>query len=343
MMTDAEALKVLDPIAGQFENPDVVASTQNIGGLLTMFIGPRGGGKTTAGVWFVQDSKQNYPTVPRVANVPIENAVYVPNLLILLATKLILEGGAKPYELNPDGTVHIVPIPPEKQPKRMQVILDEAAISGFESRGSGSFNLNSYLLALSRKLNIDLFLVSQLMSMVEKRGQWLSDYYWLCQGERPYGWLEGFEYQIYDENFRKTNTYTLDVGFAKQHLFPKFNTNDIPNYDELAAGFQSQFGITEDDIQFYLDIIAGKPHPIQKQVEPREITILEKKSLRGRRGRWAGQTFLMDGKRYEILQADWNFDKGAWQYRCMEIPNLAYADATGESLSENAIVEEGDV
>jgi hypothetical protein len=224
-------------------------------GLLIMLIGPRGGGKTTAADWFVQDAKENRPDVPRVSNVPITDAIYIPDILKFLATKLMVEGGEKNYTTNSDYTVTVqqrIDIPAE-----MLIIIDEAAISGFESRGTGLYSLNSYLLALSRKLNVDIILISQLMSMIEKRGQWLADFYWLCEAELVEGTdvVDYFTYKIYDEEYRKTNTFILEGQDARKTLFGKFDTFDIPNYGELAVAFRNQMNIRPEDQRLYRSIV----------------------------------------------------------------------------------------
>ena len=145
--------------------PEWMKLTRPMGGTLLMDVGPRGGGKTTKGVQEVQVYKEREPEVRRVANVPIENAYYVPNILKFLATKLIAEGGVKPYTFNPDGTVHITGR--TNIPAKMYVVVDESAISGLEARGSGLYPLNTYLLALSRKINVDCELITQMMCLAK--------------------------------------------------------------------------------------------------------------------------------------------------------------------------------
>ncbi|MDE1854548.1 MAG: hypothetical protein KGI38_12500 [Thaumarchaeota archaeon] len=229
-------------------------------GLLVMLIGPRGGGKTTAADWFVQDAKENRPDVPRISNVPITDAIYVPDILKFLATKLMVEGGEKNYTTNADFTVTVQQR--TDLPAEMLIIIDEAAISGFESRGTGLYSLNSYLLALSRKLNVDIILVSQLMSMIEKRGQWLADFYWLCEAELMEGTetVDYFTYKIYDEEYRKTATLILDGDDARRTLFGKFDTYDIPNYGELAVAFRNQMNIRPSDQKLYTSIVDYYKH-----------------------------------------------------------------------------------
>lgn len=136
-------------------------------GLLVILVGPRGGGKTTAAVWWVQDRKETEPDTPIVSNVPITGAIYVPDILKFLATKLAIEGeSGKNYRTLEDNTVEV--LPRRTIPARMLIIIDEAAISGFEARGSGVGSpLHTYLLALSRKLNVDIVLISQMMCLAK--------------------------------------------------------------------------------------------------------------------------------------------------------------------------------
>ncbi len=326
--------KILNNPEGRFTEAYVewLRKTRDVGGLMTMFIGPRGGGKTTLGSWIVQDSKQNFPEVRRITNVPIENAVYVPDIMKFLATKLVVEGGEKAYEIKEDGTAHI--LPRKSIPPKMMVIVDEAAISGLEARGSGLYVGNSYLLALSRKLNVDIYLISQLMSMVEKRGQWLSDFYWLCEAlrDKTSQTLEGFSYKIFDESFRPTNSYTMPRELFTPALFepPTFDTNDIPNYNKIGEEFKSSYNISNDDFKLYEDIKAGSVHesagiPTSAQM-PHEEIFLSRKALSGPRGRYLGETVLKENKRFEILQRDWDFDEGQYRYRVKEIPDTVLSE-----------------
>lgn len=306
-----------------------IQQTQNLGGLLVMDVGPRGGGKTTKAVNIVQFYREVEPEVRRVSNVPIENAYYYPNILKFLATKLITEGGDKPYQINPDGTVHI--IKRKTIPPKMLVIVDETAITGLEARGSGMYALNTYLLALSRKLNVDCELISQLMSMADKRAQWLSDFYTLCEAFPDLGY---FRYRNYDSEFHKTTTARIDFEFARENLFPKFDTTDIPNYDELALSFRAFYQISDDDMKLYEDIRDGKPHiqPGTQVEKPVERYYLDRKSMRPPMGRYPGETVVIDNHRYEVLQRDWLSDSGKYRYRLREIPDYtAYTESMDES------------
>jgi hypothetical protein len=307
---------------------DVTKIIQQAIGLLVILVGPRGGGKTTSAVWWVKDRKESEPDTPVVANVPITGAIYVPDILKFLATKLAVEGEfGKNYDLQPDNTVIVKPR--SSIPARMLIIIDEAAISGFEARGSGVGSpLHTYLLALSRKLNVDIVLISQMMSMADKRAQWLADFYWLCEAKFVSGtWeLDYFRYRVYDEQYRKTQEFNLWREDAKATLFDAFDTYDIPNYEALAEAFTIEYQITDEDIQFYEDIRDHKQHIPKQPISENVSVFWDKKALRPPSGRWPGETFLVMGPdqqehRYEIIQRDWDMGEGRYKYRAKEIPN----------------------
>ena len=313
-----------------------------------MDIGPRGGGKTTAADWFVQDAKESRPDVPRVSNVPITDAIYVPDILKFLATKLSLEGREKNYSVNEDNTVSIHPR--ATIPAEMLIIIDEAAISGFESRGSGVGSaLHTYLLALSRKLNVDIILISQMMSMTDKRAQWLADFYWLCEAKFVPGTrqLDYFRYRIYDEQYRKTNEWHLARADAAEVLFGKFDTYDIPNYEALAEAFTIQYQISGEDISFYEDIRDHKKHTPKQPVSENVAVFWMRKALRPPSGRYPGETFLVagpDGKehRYQIIQRDWDMPESQYRYRAREIPNNALVEDADEEEPVAPVIVEDD-
>lgn len=314
-----------------------VKATSQVGGLMVMDIGPRGGGKTTKATWVTQFYKETEPEVRRVANVPIEGTYYVPNILKFLATKLISEGGEKPYEVTEDGTVRI--IPRKTVPKKMQITVDETAISGLEARGSGMYSLNTYLLALSRKLNVDCELLSQLMSMADKRAQWLSDFYTLCESFPEFGF---FRYRNYDAEYHRTSTSRIWYDDAKESLFPKFDTSDIPNYDELSLAFRAQYQIDDDAMQLYQDIKEGRKHiaPPSVSEKPVETFYFEKKSLRAPMGRYPGETVLIDNSRYEVMQKDWSDDAGKYRYRLRQIPDYVAQQAAMDEAGMEPIEED---
>src|ERR1700678_1610876 len=131
-----------------------------------LYIGDRGSGKTTRAAEEVSMLNYHYPKFPVVSNIPIDlpNVVYVNDILKWLAVKTLF-ANSKDIETKKLGQ------------RYCKVIMDEASLQGLESRGSASKASvpNTYLIALSRKVNIEFDLISQLMSMIDKRGQWLTD------------------------------------------------------------------------------------------------------------------------------------------------------------------------
>ena len=302
-------------------------------GLLVILVGPRGGGKTTAAAWWVEDRREQEPDTPIVANVPITGAIYVPDVLKFLATKLAVEGeSGKNYRTLEDNTVEV--LPRRSVPAKMLIIIDEAAISGFEARGSGVGSpLHTYLLALSRKLNVDIVLISQMMSMADKRAQWLADFYWLCEAVSVGGTkiLDHFRYRVYNEQYRKTAEFNVSRQDATDYLFGKSDTYDIPNYEALAEAFTIQYQISEEDIQFYKDIRDHQQHIPKQPVSENVQLFAIKKALRAPSGRYPGETFIVDNKRFEVLQRDWDIERGTYLYRAREIPTNVYIEDSAEA------------
>lgn len=219
-------------------------------GLLSMYVGPLGGGKTTRAAWKVAWFKQDYPWVPIISNVPIEGAIYIPDVVRFLAVKFIKEGGK-----------------PGSQRTYMLVIIDEANSVGFESRGSGFDPGDTMLLQFARKLKVDIDVISQLLSMVDKRGQWLAAFYVLCRAVMENDKPAQFEYKIYNEALEYQKTEYLNGDFAQKWIFPTFDTYDIPNYDELALQLIKDKKIKSDDLEEYDRIVKhyGNVSPVRPQ------------------------------------------------------------------------------
>ena len=196
-------------------------------------LGNRGGGKSTVATAMAEWCYEESPDIPVISNWRIRNLPEfscVPNILKFLAVKLI-----------------------EKDLTPMEIFIDESAIAGFESRGSGMYSLDSYLITLSRKLNINIILISQLLSMIEKRAQWLSDTYILCQAEyipevpQP---VE-FRYSVYDENLEKNMEFGIEGLDAIDYIYPLFDTNEIPGWQDLAAQFKKQYRLESEDWELF--------------------------------------------------------------------------------------------
>src|SRR4029077_17097659 len=221
-------------------------------GLLSMYVGPLGGGKTTRAAWKVKRTLQEWPWVPVISNVPIEGAIYIPDVVRFLAVKFVKEGSH-----------------PGSERTYMLIILDEASSSGFESRGSGFSPGDTTLLQFARKLKVDIDIISQLLSMVDKRGQWLASFYILCKAIMDEGKPAQFEYKIYDEALVYQKTEYLSGDFAAKWIFPTFDTYDIPNYDELALKLIRDHKIKSDDLEEYDRIVRhyGNVSPMKPRDE----------------------------------------------------------------------------
>lgn len=161
------------------------------------------------------------------ANFPLEGTNTDPDMLQFLATKIIA-----------------------RDSRPMECFIDEAAIAGFESRGSGlkAAAVRSYLITLSRKTHCNIWLVTQLMSMVDKRSQWLADYYILCRAVHlpqtaPYPTY--FEYVVYNEELKSAGEFRLNGGAARHYLYRMFDTDYIPFFDRLVALLREEMDIGE--------------------------------------------------------------------------------------------------
>lgn len=213
-------------------------------------VGDRGSGKSLFAVRDLCEIHQAYPSAPLISNIPITfddgtKAVYRNDILKWLAVKTVFAASARP-EWSAAGRLYA------------NVNLDEAAIQGLESRGSASRSSvpNTYLLALSRKVNIDLKVLTQLMSMIDKRGQWISDYDVLCEAssakfyENGIEYPEKFIYRVY-KNLRLVNMKKIDGRFAKDWLYDKYDTNDVPLTPQMISEFIDYYEIKKDDYTDY--------------------------------------------------------------------------------------------
>lgn len=193
---------------------------------------------------------QEYPNLPCVTNIETKfddgrKGIYKSDILKWLAVKTIFASSKDPDKVKA-GRLYA------------NVNLDEAAIQGLEARGSASRASvpNTYLLALSRKINIDLKLLTQLMSMIDKRGQWISDYDILCEASSEKFYENGveypmrFDYRVY-KNLRLVNVKHLNGLFAKQWIYPKFDTNDVPLTQSAIEDFISFYEIKPNDYTEY--------------------------------------------------------------------------------------------
>jgi len=235
---------------------------------LNLLIGNRGGGKTTALALFANYTHQGWPTVPIVGNTPVfyrnleekQKKAYVEDLL---------EGKEVPVPhtiLHRDSLRWLAVKTILKDSRYALFFPDEASLAeDLESRGSHSYSTvpRTWLIALSRKINIDNFLVTQMMSMVDKRVQWLGDFYTLCIGhyipETVPPIPQYFEYKIHNENMQQINGFEIDGEEARQWLFPRFHTADIPISEARTKQIMDFFAITDEDKrEFAKDMIRAR-------------------------------------------------------------------------------------
>ncbi len=192
-------------------------------------IGNKGSGKGIFSAWEVWHFKQKWPHVVRMSNLPIAGAYWYPDILKYIAIKII-----------------------RKDKNFALVEIDEAAMAGFESRGSYTADkaIDSYLIALSRKANIEITITTQLLSMIEKRAQWLSDLYILARVHHnpPSKKPAFFSYQIFNEDLKEVGKFNLSARAAEKWLYKRFDTNALPFEDELAEDFRRRFSIIQEDM-----------------------------------------------------------------------------------------------
>lgn len=183
--------------------------------------------------------KSLFPNATQVANTQMTGTNHVEDANKFLAIKLI-----------------------KKNKKYALVIEDEAAQAGLESRGSGSKSqaLETRVITLARKAHVDLVLISQLLSMIDKRAQWLGNIYILCEAV----WLEGnetpfpdcFEYTVFDSKLREIGGFELDFIDCVKYVFPYMETDDIPYGEKLKAQWEKWYNIVPKDYEGFERIMA---------------------------------------------------------------------------------------
>jgi hypothetical protein len=194
---------------------------------ILILIGDLGGGKSTLAALISLILRQLSPDTPQVTNVTVDSAHKVEDTNKFLAIKLI-----------------------KKDKRYLLAIEDEAAQAGLESRGSGSKNsaLETRVITLVRKAHADLILISQLMSMIDKRAQWLGNIYVLCEAvflegnETPYP--DYFTYTVFDSKLKELGGFDVDFADCVKHVFPHMDTDDVPYADKLKEQWEKWYGIT---------------------------------------------------------------------------------------------------
>ena len=259
----------------------------------TMLIGNKGGGKGVLDVLCMQVAAQVAPDIKRFANTRITNTLYVPDILQWLSMKLI-----------------------EEDETPIEASVDEAAISGLEARGSytEARALDSYLLMLSRKVNVNNRVQSQLKSMVERRAQWTTEFSILSEvvyyedSKLPHH----FEYNVYDENLEWLTDFQIDGDDARQSIYPLFKTGEIPFIQRLSRDFRMYYNISDRLLDVY-DEVMGIQRP--KHEQPTNLTEWHsKKALRSKYDK-----VLMNGKHYAVDSRDWDVNASDYRYFLREI------------------------
>jgi len=92
--------------------------------------------------------------------------------------------------------------------------------------------------------------------MIDKRGQWISDYDVLCEQSAMKYYLEGAEYPAWFtfrtyRNLRLVGISKLNGEFARQWLYQKYDTNDVPLTPAMIADFIDYYEIKKDDYTDY--------------------------------------------------------------------------------------------
>ena len=133
------------------------------------------------------------------------------------------------------------------------VIDDEAAQSGLESRGSGSKRaaIESRIITHARKAHIDLILIAQLKSMLDKRAQWVEDFSILCEAVFDSGNLTAtpdyFHYTVYDRYLDPISEFDIDVEDCKRYIWPGMDTDDIPSFDDFKEEQETYWHLDQGD------------------------------------------------------------------------------------------------
>jgi hypothetical protein len=262
--------------------------------LLTTFIGNKGGGKNTLSTLCVQIARQETPWVPCFANSHITGAHFVPDILKFLASKYI-----------------------QKDFTPIEVDIDEAALAGLESRGSNTAKraLDSYLFTLARKVGANIRLLSQLLSMIEKRTQWISDYYVLCEAsfkDNPFI-PEKFVYTIYDTNLVRVNSFEVFGREAAQYLFPRFRTEEIPFQEQFARDLKPYYGVTDEDLAAFDEIMGIVRDKEPAHPKPKQIQLSNHRKFND------DEILRHDGSRWVIMDREYNVKTDDYDYQLEQL------------------------
>jgi len=194
-------------------------------------VGDLGAGKTTLGAVLGMVVKAQFPTAATISNIVAPSCTKVEDVHKFIAIKLI------------------------KKDKRYGYCLDdEAAQAGLESRGSGTkaAAVESRIITHARKAHVDLVLISQLKSMLDKRAQWVEDFSILCEAVFEEGNLSSipnyFHYTIYDKTLEVISEFELDTVDMLRYVWPYMDTDDIPFFEAFKKQFISYYDISPDNM-----------------------------------------------------------------------------------------------
>jgi len=235
---------------------------------LNLFIGNKGGGKTTLACALANYTHQTCPNAAVVGNTPIFYKNVPEGRKKSLAQDI--EDGKQvdiPHAILRRSTLKWLAVKTILKDTRYALMFpDEASLAeDLESRGSHAYSTapRTWLIALSRKINVDMDMITQMMSMVDKRAQWLGDFYTLCIGhyfpETSPPVPQSFEYRVHDPNLKPINGFEIAGEDAMRWIFPRFITEDIPLSDARIRQFIEFFGIEDEDKrEFALDMIQAR-------------------------------------------------------------------------------------
>lgn len=220
---------------------------------MSVVVGNKGSGKNVFGVALSQFLHQHFPKVKQVANFEIDHkdgckVEYQPQLLRWAAIKMITE-----QRLIDSGKLGGFTY--------WEAFIDEVSISEeLEARGSAFRQSNlprTQLIAISRKLNVTMWLLTQLMSQMDKRAQWLADYYILATANYQGDDKEPsyFKYEMHDPDLNYLSEIEIDGRIAKRYIYPRYDTNEVPNFEFLVKSFVSSFGINGVELEEYANTL----------------------------------------------------------------------------------------
>lgn len=209
---------------------------------ILILIGDLGGGKSTLAQLLSLILKQVSPETPQITNVDMDTAHKVEDTNKFLAIKLI-----------------------RKNRDYLFAVEDEAAQAGLESRGSGSKGsaLESRVITLARKAVADLVIISQLMSMIDKRAQWLGNIYILCEAvfldDNDTPFPDYFTYTVFDSKLRELGGFDVNFQDCVTYVFPHMDTYDIPYFDKLTKQWEQWYNIQPADYDDFDKVMEEKP------------------------------------------------------------------------------------